>query len=468
MASIAKPMLARSKYLSLTFLGTSGIGGPSSSRAGAAISINIGDKSNKNMQHWLVNCGEGTRRQLARASHPTIGVRNVRKVFLSQVSMRQCMGIIPLMANIMNPHFNGRQNELLLEFYGLAGLRKFIRDNLEANNLRLRGKYVVHELHPATELEYNQKLLETDEATQAFRDKIKKRSKNPSEILGKDLACKFEDGRLWLDIVPDSPNLRVDACLAGMEKEGLAFVFTERQGDNDPSSYATRKIAILGSTAYPPAIKHVAMDASVLVHGMQHALIPPNVLDSAKESHASLEDPVEHQSGDAPISTEASASETHFQDVANAKPVAAVLDGSFDTQTAKPPTKITGPLDSSTFSKSSPKNPGSLSATSDPFHSGYVTPDMVGEFARSVRARRLYINQFSPNFQSPEPISTTNGLENSQILRRSLVMAEIERQATETFGRCPAIAAHDLLVVPMLPEEQVAPAGSPGDTKAPA
>jgi len=66
---------------------------------------------------------------------------------------------------------------------------------------------------------------------------------------------------------------------------------------------------------------------------------------------------------------------------------------------------------------------------------GHSTPSMAGAFAKSIRARRLVLNHFSGKFPAP-------AYKND---RRRLVMAEIERQASQAWGQGKAVAAHDFM-----------------------
>ncbi|KLO16259.1 hypothetical protein SCHPADRAFT_823476 [Schizopora paradoxa] len=68
---------------------------------------------------------------------------------------------------------------------------------------------------------------------------------------------------------------------------------------------------------------------------------------------------------------------------------------------------------------------------------GHSTPGMAGAFAKSIRARRLVLNHFSGKF--PAPVYKND--------RRKLVMAEIERQASQAWGHGKAVAAYDFMQV---------------------
>ncbi|KAI5118336.1 hypothetical protein M0805_009139 [Coniferiporia weirii] len=462
--------------MSLTFLGTSGIGGPSRTRAGTAISLNFEIDKSRRPQHWLVDCGEGTRRQTARALRPVIMTERVRKVFVSQVNMERCMGIIPLMSNVMNPRIVGKgrkENALLLEFYGPRGLRNFIRNSLRENNVRLHGRYVVHELHLPASLAHRQTLPMDNNPGEASGGKPELKDRHRNEIFGKDVLCTSGIRRLWLDIIPESPDIQVDAG-SSMEQGGdLGFVFTERVA---PSGCTSRKIVILGSTKYPHPMQKVTMDATVMVHGLRYAWVPPDVLSSAKERRTTEEEDVEPLSEDVSVTAGAgiggSPAESEMTDV---KSAIVKDEQAFTFPQVKafvPQIKTVGAIDSSRSGDDGAKKPKLASMASLRSHAAlhyHVTPDMVGEFARSVRARRLFLNQFSEKFASSESDVYSDGLEGSRKdPLRSPVMAEIERQASEAFSK-RVVAAHDLIVAFVDPIRlNVSPAEKLEDAKSPA
>jgi len=79
---------------------------------------------------------------------------------------------------------------------------------------------------------------------------------------------------------------------------------------------------------------------------------------------------------------------------------------------------------------------------------GHATPDMAGEFAKSVRARNLYLNHFGVKFPDPGPTYRNSRSSWARVMR------EIEDQASRAWTMGKAIAAHDLLTVKIrAPEE---------------
>ncbi|KAI5115368.1 hypothetical protein M0805_007188 [Coniferiporia weirii] len=466
---MAETTLARIGRMWLTFLGTAGVGGPSRTRSGAATSLSF--ETSNGLQNWLVNCGEGTRRQLFRTHHPFIKSKNVRKVFVSQVNMDHCMGIMPLMDTILNDRFAVKsQNELLLEFYGPSGLRQFIRDSLRLNRMRVRGRYAVHELQRAFSWENIIRSMPNKAPIEISKERDE--HPHPNEILGKNILCKSMDRELWLNIVPDSQQIRVDAGWSSVSAGGLGFVFTER---DVPADHTPRKVAVLGSTEYTSAMKEISMDATVMVHGVRHALISLKAEDIERQ-YAPLGKQAERLSEDAPTATNANISESPSQ---NAIDVDSVVTDSNDLrdlqasdtrvpdlQAPDSSAEMTIPSISSFGSlMHSEKMPNMPRSVTRPLHTrANVTPGIVGEFARSARAQQLYLNHFVSRFQQPS-WDRRSVLDNSRVSPYGLIMSEIERQATNTFGGPWAVAAHDMLVVPILPVESSAPVGTPENTE---
>jgi ribonuclease Z len=121
---------------------------------------------------------------------------------------------------------------------------------------------------------------------------------------------------------------------------------------------------------------------------------------------------------------------------------------------------------------------------------GHSTADMAGEFAKKIRARRLYLNHFSTRYVS-FPLPFSRGIERTNYFTRrfcpggqspalssskpgprsnkppaairarqdeaTLVMDEIERQASEAWGMGHAVAANDLMTVEILQHELLTP-----------
>ncbi|KAL5640550.1 hypothetical protein ACGC1H_001132 [Rhizoctonia solani] len=125
--------------LSLTFLGTSAGGGPTPSRGCSSTAISM------NGIIWLVDCAEGTQRQML---HAKLKIGRIQKVFVTHLHMDHCMGIAPLMSTLMSSVSNPapQPNTKRLDIYGPPGLRELLRTILRITQASLSGKYAVHEL----------------------------------------------------------------------------------------------------------------------------------------------------------------------------------------------------------------------------------------------------------------------------------------------------------------------------------
>ncbi|KDQ63695.1 hypothetical protein JAAARDRAFT_120521 [Jaapia argillacea MUCL 33604] len=86
---------------------------------------------------------------------------------------------------------------------------------------------------------------------------------------------------------------------------------------------------------------------------------------------------------------------------------------------------------------------------------GHSTPVMAGEFAKKVGAKKLVLNHLGARF--PAPLVSNNPRLRNNILK------EMERQATEAWGRVPsqACAAIDFMRVIIPPEKVDAPVAQP-------
>ncbi|KAI5119024.1 hypothetical protein M0805_001847 [Coniferiporia weirii] len=472
MASTVGAKLARVGRMSLTFLGTSGVGGPSQTRSGAALSLNFNAHDGADpMRSWLlvVDCGEGTRRQLTRSSYPRIRNSNVRKVFLSQLDVDHCAGIIPLMTSVMSTRAAGsdQEHKLLLEFYGPMGLRRFVRDSLRINNVRLRGLYRVHELATANMYSRSQMMEGITRGAFGYSAREEGIEEHPNELLGEDLICRSNQRQLWMNIVPESPHIRVDAGSSTASGKTLGFVFTERSA---PTGYPPRKVAVLSSKIYPTAMQKIAMDATVMVHGVRYAWIAFDPVNPGRRLRTLATGPFDHLSEDATVVTGVSPSEQPSQSSMGAESYATNLNDLQDMQALEFFARTMGSSESLARLEDSdmkgPKPDSAANLRAYAARQGYATPDMVGEFARSVRARQLVLNQFDPRFADPHKARRLPATSwKDSLWLRVHVMTDIERQATKAFGGYWETAATDLLVVPVRPEYPPAPAETPVDTE---
>lgn len=384
--------------VSLTFLGTSAGGGPTPSRGCSSTAISI------NGIIWLVDCAEGTQRQML---HAKLKVGKVQKIFVTHLHMDHCMGIAPLMSTLMSPITNPalQPNTKRLEIYGPKGLRELLRTILRIAEASLSGKYAVHEL------------LSEDDVPSTCELAIT----HSNEINGMDLR-PASDG-YWKEIAKDGDWV-VSAGPIKHRVRCLGYVFQEasraapfdqlehlallerntealgQQGirhprallgqllrirepillpdgavlNPPPLSIPGRKLVILGDTCDPWAMKDLSMGASLLVHEATNAYISLEV-DPRGSGNKESEDSVKERA----------------------------------------------------------------------IHRGHSTPSMAGEFAQAIGANRLVLNHFSSKFASPS--TNFERLESPGMENRLKVVVEIERQASIAWGSGTAVAAYDLLSI---------------------
>ncbi|KAE9406479.1 hypothetical protein BT96DRAFT_934211 [Gymnopus androsaceus JB14] len=238
--------------MSVTFLGTSSGGGPSTSRnCSSLVADLLGDGT-----LWMVDCAEGTLASFS-FSHtaqivPIYGYRR----------------IIPILRNLLFPVPVGEDaarlealrkpfQEPTIEIYGPAGIRTFVRSILKMTLTRMSDKYIVHEL-----------LTPTDTVTSCDQETM-----HVNEVAGKNLVSS-EDG-FWRDVT---------------EQKG---VFGPVAVDAGPISHRGRqrspfaRFVILGDTNDPSAIVPLCIDPSpsLLIHEASDAHISQDIDPKAKRSY---------------------------------------------------------------------------------------------------------------------------------------------------------------------------------------
>ncbi|KAJ1310668.1 hypothetical protein OPQ81_009195 [Rhizoctonia solani] len=367
--------------LSLTFLGTSAGGGPTLSRGCSSTAISV------NNVIWLVDCAEGTQRQLL---HAKLKIGRIQKVFVTHLHLDHCMGIAPLIGTLMSPIANpaSHPNTKRVDIYGPRGLRELLRTILRITQTSLSGKYAVHELLTA----------EDDPCP------CEPTIMHSNETNGEDFRLSSDGARSYFGLSPqEAPGAAPFDELEHLEPLERNAEALAQEGIRNPRSLLGqllrtrepvilpdgtvinpppliipgRKLVILGDTCDPWAMKDLSMDASLLVHEATNAYIPPEV------------DP-----------------------------------------------------------RSSAKKDSQDSVKERAVQRGHSTPLMAGEFARAIRAKMLVLNHFSSKFASP-PINSTQGEQSvsPKTDKRLDIVLEIERQASIAWGNGKAIAAYDLLSI---------------------
>ncbi|KAA1476345.1 Metallo-hydrolase/oxidoreductase [Dentipellis sp. KUC8613] len=371
---------------SLTFLGTSSGGGPTVTRNCTATALTVQPTST-----WLVDCAEGTTRQLLR-TRPRIRNLDIDKVFITHMHPDHCMGLISLLRARLSyrKHSVPVNENVKLHIYGPKGLRKFVRTNLELTYTSLGSKYAVHEL-----------LLPRETPTPCNVSDL-----HESEGVGEDVYC--DPGGMWHDVCTGS-NVRVAAAHIKHRVPCLGYVFSFQSRLPLPYTRPTlsrthlrppppppplpststplSKVVILGDTSDPSAIAPLAMDADILVH--------ESTIMVAPGSRNADEDPEE-------------------------------TDVMYDEMLKR-----------------------GLAT-----HSGHSTPDMAAGFANRIRAKSLYLNHLSSKCVDPDKMpksiryqASEDGSETRYQGAVRAVMSAVAL-ASKTYSK-PVTVAHDLLNVPV-------------------
>ncbi|KAH8111177.1 beta-lactamase-like protein [Phellopilus nigrolimitatus] len=244
-----------SRDMSLTFLGTSSGGGPSDSRSCSSLVLDILG----NGDLWLVDCAEGTTRQFAlqpeRNGQKRLKTSKVTKIFITHLHFDHCMGIITLLATTLRQAAGApqppRSKPPLVELYGPAGLRTFVRSILNMTRTELTERYVVHELLTPTDTPTSCDLLDM----------------HHGESTGRNILSN-STGQ-WVDFAV-ARNIGIDAAPLNHRAPCLGYVFRE-------TSHLNRKIVVLGDTSDPSAVTSLAQNATLLVHEATDAHIPVEI-----------------------------------------------------------------------------------------------------------------------------------------------------------------------------------------------
>ncbi|OCB89529.1 hypothetical protein A7U60_g3324 [Sanghuangporus baumii] len=180
-----------SHTMAVTFLGTSSGGGPSDSRSCSSLALDI----------VVVDCAEGTTRQFMlqpeRYGPRRLKSSRITKIFITHLHFDHCMGIITLLANRLRGAAGAsqppRSKPPVVELYGPAGLRTFVRNILKMTMTDLTERYCVHEL-----------LTPSDTLTSCDEFDM-----HPGESVGRNIISVSTG--LWFDLAVEG-SIQIDAA----------------------------------------------------------------------------------------------------------------------------------------------------------------------------------------------------------------------------------------------------------------
>ncbi|CAE6463952.1 unnamed protein product [Rhizoctonia solani] len=240
--------------LKITFLGTSSGGGPTEGRNCSSLALSIRNEV------WLVDCAEGTQRQIHKSRH--LNIDNVTKIFITHMHLDHCVGVVPLLSTAMSifsaraQSSNSDPNKLHIEIYGTPGLRQLVRSTLNLTHMNLSGKYIVHELHHS----------EGDTRDEGLP--------HPNETVG--INIQADNQQFWQNIGNDM-GIKIDAGIIEHRVACVGYVFTEKTTMNT----IPRRLVCLGDTSSASHIVPLCVSEgvypSLVVHESTNAWIPPHV-----------------------------------------------------------------------------------------------------------------------------------------------------------------------------------------------
>ena len=248
--------------LDVVFLGTAG-SSPTAQRAPSAVLVRRGGDK------LLIDCAEGTQRQLLRSD---VGLAELREVFLTHYHADHFLGLPGMMKT-----FALRGRELPLTVYGPRGLR-----DLLSGLRRIFGK-LTYELN-LVELAPGDRLERDGYAVETFR------VDHGVSGVGYALVEQDRPGRFDVDVadrlgVPDGP---ARGALQRGETVTLAdgSVVVPESVLGEPRR--GRKVVITGDTAPAPSVADAAQGADLLVH---EATFGADEVERARETrHSTAED----------------------------------------------------------------------------------------------------------------------------------------------------------------------------------
>uniref|UniRef100_A0A8H7Y188 Uncharacterized protein n=1 Tax=Psilocybe cubensis TaxID=181762 RepID=A0A8H7Y188_PSICU len=333
--------------LNITFLGTASAQ-PSSTRNHSALSLRLGGDV------WLFDCGEATQHQLQKSS---VKMGKIEKIFITHTHGDHIFGLIPLMCSLLNgaggtaegsedPRLNVDTTTASLEIYGPLGTRAYIRNGLSYTHSNLGASYVVHELRFGSDPPTGDFTVLPPQAAECTF------GRNIKQVSGS-----------WVDIYKDKV-VSVSAAPIHHSVPCVGYVITEAPvpGKIDPSKY----IPAIKRTKTPMSVmRQLQQGDSVVLADGSVLQGPPRRAGRKVVILGDTYDPL-------PIASLAEDADLLIHEATNAH-----LPG-IDANTK--PTDTYETVEARTKSR------------------GHSTPQMAGNFARHIRARRLILNHFSARY----------------------------------------------------------------------
>jgi ribonuclease Z len=226
--------------LDLVFLGTSG-SMPTAQRAPSAMLLRRGG------ERLLIDCAEGTQRQLLRSS---VGLIELREIFLTHYHADHYLGLPGMLKT-----FALRGREIPITIYGPRGLEDLFT-SLRRIFGRLTYRYELVELDPGAVLERGEYVLETFPVDHGV------------SALGYALVERPRPGRFDVDAadalgVPAGPERgTLQAGESVTLPDGRVLTPDSVLGPPRPA----RKVVIAADTAYSRSVVEAARGADLLVH----------------------------------------------------------------------------------------------------------------------------------------------------------------------------------------------------------
>ncbi|WVW85597.1 hypothetical protein I302_107635 [Kwoniella bestiolae CBS 10118] len=419
--------------VSVTFLGTSSGGGPILSRNCSSLAVDFGNEI------LLFDTADGT---LMRLHQSSLRIANISRIFITHMHADHTLGLVAIMMTIMSgvgvkPGENeelaklGKKKKATFHIYGPAGIRKLIRTTLSVTSINLAGVFAIHEILEQGEqpsLDCEEENLHSNEAVGmdfvangdgVWEDILQQGNgrggkgwsvkAGPIHHRVPSLGYVLEEPipRVQLDTSTLIPLLKSNAdALASLDppiKHPLSLLshltslpppppYTLPSGDvihpPPPSGVSPRKLVIFGDCSggtENPTFQKMCEDPSLLVHECTNGHIPHDVQRGDKG--------MKIRKKDLEPSLEAKRDRLFFHKPSDNKVDHTHQNGNGHDHISQ------GDI----LAKDNEKR---LEVQKKALSRGHSTPEEVGNFAKSIKARRVIVNHFSAMFPSPRYPST--------------------------------------------------------------